>query len=202
VEVVSAGAVACRQRSLFAAGGGGEAREVDALLDRLSGRLGRAAVFEPKPVADAQPEHAWMVTAPGSRSGVGADRPAVASGSGRQEPRLRDRIRRGGARADSHGGPAAAGRRPIWMPPRPVRLEPLRTGLVSVAPDGPPVRFRLGEDVHAIAQAYGPERIETAWWRGPTVRRDYYVVETESGARFWLFRRLKDGAWFLHGMFA
>jgi protein ImuB len=56
--------------------------------------------------------------------------------------------------------------------------------------------------LHRIVQAYGPERIETAWWRGPTVRRDYYVVETDSGERFWLFRRLRDGSWFLHGMFA
>ena len=88
------------------------------------------------------------------------------------------------------------------MPPKPVPLEPLRAGLLAVAPDGPPVRFRLGDEVHDVAQALGPERIETAWWRGATVRRDYYVVETRSGARFWVFRRLRDGAWFLHGVFA
>jgi protein ImuB len=96
----------------------------------------------------------------------------------------------------------AAGRRPIWMLPRPLPLEPLRGGAVAVVSDAPPPRFRLGGTVHAIVQAHGPERIETAWWRGPTVRRDYYVVETESGGRFWLFRRLRDGGWFLHGMFA
>jgi hypothetical protein len=66
----------------------------------------------------------------------------------------------------------------------------------------PPVRFRLGDRMHRIVQAHGPERIETAWWRGPSVRRDYYVVETESGERFWVFRRLRDGGWFFHGMFA
>jgi protein ImuB len=94
------------------------------------------------------------------------------------------------------------------MPPKPVRLAPLAVHgqqpaeFLAVAPDGPPVRFRLGDEVHDVAAAHGPERIETAWWRGPTVRRDYYVVETRSGARFWLFRRLRDGAWFLHGVFA
>jgi len=82
------------------------------------------------------------------------------------------------------------------MPPRPLRLE-----VVSVAPDGPPVRFRLGGQTHEVVKAHGPERIETAWWRGPTVRRDYYVVDTETGARFWLFRRLRGGGWFLHGLF-
>ena len=63
--------------------------------------------------------------------------------------------------------------------------------------------------MHEVVKAYGPERIETAWWRGPTVRRDYYVVETGLGARYWIFRRLGSGSagrpgseWFLHGTFA
>ncbi len=177
VEVVAVAPVDCRQRSLFATGGNDAgAAEFGILLDRLAGRLGRAAVFEPRAVADAQPEQAWVAAPPGGR-------PAAL-------------------------GPAAAGRRPIWMAPKPVRLAPLaaRTGeppaFLAVAPDGPPVRFRLGDEVHDVAAAYGPERIETAWWRGATVRRDYYVVETRAGARFWLFRRLRDGGWFLHGIFA
>jgi protein ImuB len=193
VEVVAAGPVDCRQRSLFETAGDDGAVELASLLDRLAGRLGRAAVSEPRAVADAQPEHAWIAAPPGGRT----PRPATA---GRERPR-RD------------AGPvaivqAAAGRRPIWMPPKPVRLAPLAVHgqqpaeFLAVAPDGPPVRFRLGDEVHDVAAAHGPERIETAWWRGPTVRRDYYVVETRSGARFWLFRRLRDGAWFLHGVFA
>ena len=52
-----------------------------------------------------------------------------------------------------------------------------------------------------VVQSWGPERIETGWWRGRPVGRDYYGVETASAARFWLFRRLRDGKWFLHGMF-
>ena len=63
-----------------------------------------------------------------------------------------------------------------------------------------------------VVSAQGPERVETAWWRGPCVRRDYFVVEcvAESGAgsgeegveRWWIFRSLRDGGWFLHGFFA
>jgi protein ImuB len=187
VEVVATGPVECRQRPLFDTAAGGDSRqaaesraaEVSLLLDRLAGRLGRPAVYEPKPVADAQPEHAWIAAPPG--------------------------------RAATGGGlaPRVAGRRPVWMPPRPVPLEPVQTGLIAVAPDGPPARFRLAGMVHTVAEAHGPERIETAWWRGPTVRRDYYIVETESGARFWLFRRLggrprgpRDSGWYLHGVFA
>jgi protein ImuB len=194
VEVVAAGPVDCRQRSLFAVDQRADgAAEVGMLLDRLAGRLGRGAVFEPRPVADAQPEHAWIAAPPGSRSAVGG-----VAGGARERP-ARDRVRRDGAVASPQ---AAAGRRPIWMPPKPVRLEPLQAGLVAVAPDGPPVRFRLGDEVHDVAQSHGPERIETAWWRGATVRRDYFIVETRSGARFWVFRRLRDGVWFLHGVFA
>ena len=74
----------------------------------------------------------------------------------------------------------------------------------------PPARFRIGEQLHEVVKAHGPERIETAWWRGPTVRRDYYVVETKSGGRYWIFCRLRGGSgggraggeWFLHGRFS
>ncbi len=172
VEVVATAATVCRQRSLFGAADAAADGEAAALLDRLAGRLGRAAVCEPRLVADPQPEHAWLAAPPGA------------------------------AGAGMSGAGVVAGRRPVWLAPRPVRLEALRAGMVSVAPDGPPVRFRLGGRLHVVARALGPERIETAWWRGPTVRRDYYVAETETGERFWLFRSLRDGGWFLHGVFA
>ena len=48
----------------------------------------------------------------------------------------------------------------------------------------------------------GPERIESGWWDGRDVRRDYYVARTQSGARLWIFReRRAPGGWFLHGVF-
>ena len=43
-----------------------------------------------------------------------------------------------------------------------------------------------------IVECVGPERIETLWWRGPSVRRDYYRVTTESGRYLWIFQRLAD----------
>ena len=33
------------------------------------------------------------------------------------------------------------------------------------------------------------------------IARDYYRIETVTGQRFWLFRRLDDGRWFLHRVF-
>ncbi len=56
-----------------------------------------------------------------------------------------------------------------------------------------------GREQRAV-RTWGPERIATGWWRGQDVERDYYVVATEEGARWWVFRQ--DGRWFLHGCFA
>jgi len=50
----------------------------------------------------------------------------------------------------------------------------------------------------------GPERIESGWWDGGDVRRDYYVVQTSQGQRAWAFQPagVNEGAWMLHGWFA
>ena len=49
----------------------------------------------------------------------------------------------------------------------------------------------------------GPERIESGWWDGDDVRRDYFVVETRTGQRGWAFRTVGDeGPLLLHGWFA
>jgi len=180
VEVVAAAPALCRQRTLFSGASPGAsesaAAEVGMLFDRLGGRLGAKAVFEPQLVRDAQPEHAWVGMPPAG----GASRTA----------------------ASARPLAAPAERRPLWLLPRPVLLDVVAI-VPAVADAGrPPVRFRHGGQVHDVATAHGPERIETAWWRGPIVRRDYYVVETHAGERLWIFRRLKDGGWFLHGVFA
>jgi protein ImuB len=49
----------------------------------------------------------------------------------------------------------------------------------------------------------GPERIESGWWDGADVRRDYYLVETRSGQQGWAYRAVGEGGplW-LQGWFA
>lgn len=48
----------------------------------------------------------------------------------------------------------------------------------------------------------GPERIETGWWDGCEVTRDYYVMRDPQGAELWVYReRQPPHAWFLHGIF-
>ncbi|MNL65998.1 hypothetical protein D3C87_1904000 [compost metagenome] len=73
-------------------------------------------------------------------------------------------------------------------------------------PDYPPMLFRYQGKVHKIRKADGPERIEREWWLEGGLHRDYYCLEDESGARYWVFRLghydEKKPEWFIHGFFA
>ena len=69
--------------------------------------------------------------------------------------------------------------RPFWLLPLPA---PLARGSVTLLA--------------------GPERIESGWWDGDDVRRDYFVAEDSRGSRLWVFReRGGEGRWYLHGIF-
>ncbi|MFT4863248.1 MAG: protein ImuB [Pseudohongiellaceae bacterium] len=49
----------------------------------------------------------------------------------------------------------------------------------------------------------GPERIETYWWSGQDVRRDYYVAKELGGSRLWIYHECSgEKRWFLHGYFS
>ncbi len=70
--------------------------------------------------------------------------------------------------------------RPTWLLARPI---PLRD--------------------HALRLLAGPERIESDWWDGSDVQRDYYVIETHLGQRAWAFCSPGSvGPFMLHGWFA
>jgi protein ImuB len=83
--------------------------------------------------------------------------------------------------------PWPAFRRPMWLLPQP-RLLSERDGLPRRRG---PLRL-LGE----------PERIETGWWDGGEIARDYYTATDIHGVRLWIFReRAAPHRWFLHGVF-
>jgi protein ImuB len=106
----------------------------------------------------------------------------------------------------------ARGAWPVALP-RPIRLltPPQPVFALAKLPDEPPRAFIWKRRRFRIRRADGPERIHGEWWRRDSERlavRDYYQVEDEHGARFWLYRS-GDGvdpetgnlAWFLHGIF-
>jgi protein ImuB len=78
-------------------------------------------------------------------------------------------------------------RRPVWILPVPRRLQQA-----------------AGQPVHrgALCLESGPERIETGWWDGDDIRRDYYVARDRRGVCLWIYRDLRSAAdWYLHGIF-
>jgi protein ImuB len=53
----------------------------------------------------------------------------------------------------------------------------------------------------------GPERIESGWWDGRGVARDYYIARRtpharSHGAKLWVFQERQSKRWYLHGVFA
>lgn len=97
--------------------------------------------------------------------------------------------------------------------PRPARLlprpEPIET--MALLPDQPPVWIAWRGVRRRVRRADGPERIFGEWWKRDAEMiavRDYFRIEDEAGARYWIFRA-GDGEdagtgshrWFLHGLF-
>jgi protein ImuB len=48
----------------------------------------------------------------------------------------------------------------------------------------------------------GPERIESGWWDGADMARDYYLAREANGAQLWVFQDLRGGSWHVHGIWA
>jgi protein ImuB len=151
-------------------------QEFHLLIERLSHRLGEQAVLRPRLWPDAQPELAFRCAPWLGEKVAAAPQPPPLLPLG------------------------AAGKVPLR--PACLKARPVALAAVPLGPGGPPLYFPWRGQRHRVGHFWGPERIETGWWRERDVRRNYYLVETTAGKRFWLFRTLPEGAWFLHGTFA
>ncbi|MHA1573252.1 MAG: Y-family DNA polymerase [Alphaproteobacteria bacterium] len=150
------------------------------LVDRLTNRLGRARVSRLNARASHIPERAEVRT-----------------------PALSERTRKK--------------KEAVWpsrpTPPRPPFLltspEPIR--VIAEIPEGPPARFTWRRVEHRVVRAQGPERLAPEWWREIEAEksrtRDYYRIEDEGGAGYWVFREgfydcdEAPPRWFVHGLF-
>jgi protein ImuB len=164
--------------------GGEGSGDTGRLIDRLSNRLGVDRVLCLEPRASHLPERAEVA------------RPALHV-----------------AAAASRGETVPTGKalRPPFLLPAPELID-----VIAEVPEGPPARFTWRRVERRVARAEGPERIAPEWWReiGAPIEakasrtRDYYRIEDEAGAGYWVFREglygRDDGApaWFLHGVFA
>ena len=102
------------------------------------------------------------------------------------EPALPETTGNRGRHPKPKGAPASAEGKPLWLLAEPQLLDgdeqPCFEGMLEFES--------------------GPERIESGWWDGRDVRRDYYVARNPAGVRLWVFRdRDPTGRWFLHGVF-
>lgn len=200
LRVPAAEPVGDRQRQLFETDAEA-AEELAGLIDRLSNRLGREVVTRVMLVPDPQPEYACRFE-PVVSGAAGSETHAERSSTDRNvcaTPSLVAQTFLSVPPPKFEFSPECLRvfvHRPLLLWPEPVPVE-----VTSVVPDGPPIRFRWEGEDHAVARARGPERVEAGWWRGGDVRRDYYMVTTASGGRFWIFRQRDDGRWFMHGGF-
>jgi protein ImuB len=158
---------------------GDEAHPVVPLLDRLRARLGEDAVIRVMPHPEHRPERAWESRVKYDFSRVGESRPRY------------DFSRKG---SKSEGAARKVVSDPTFPDPRPVWL------LAEPEPIGHALETR------PWVLRDGPERIESGWWDGADVRRDYFVAQSPRGETVWLYRDHRygtdDGEWFVHGLFA
>lgn len=158
--------------------GGAAGAEAPELIERLRARLGPEAVYGLQVLPGHRPENTWGVREPAGPMG----QPVADPGAAPSEVKGRSR---GRGTPETTRWPAF--RRPMWLLSVPKLLSerdglPRRRG---------PLRL-LGEG----------ERIETGWWDGGDIARDYYTALDLHGVRLWIYReRAAPHRWFLHGVF-
>jgi protein ImuB len=172
------------------------AADLDRLYDRMTSRLGPLAVTRSRLVDTHVPEQAVCLE------------PMVA------------------ANDDAPFDFSRVASRPLRLLPTP---EPIT--VTAEVPDGPPVTMVWRRVNYYIVQASTADRIGIDWWALPepvpsthnnpgdeaesaaahyedaAVTRDYFVIEDETGNRFWVFREglYASGItprWFMHGLYA
>jgi protein ImuB len=148
------------------------------LVERLRARLGNGAVHALACVPEHRPEAAWRAVEPTATKPRARQQASSRSAApNASSPAVPLPWR--GERSAARPGEG----RPLWLLDRP---EPC--------------------DVDRLVLEEGPECIESGWWDGHDVARDYYIARNAQGARLWVFRKRREttaGArWFLHGWFA
>jgi protein ImuB len=148
------------------------------LVDRLRARLGEDAVVRVTTRAEHRPEQAARDIAVSAAGGGGPATKRQATAR-RAKPSMTD------------SGTLPEAPRPLWLLAEPQPLAHL---------------FEKTPWIPAWKLRDGPERIESGWWDGADVRRDYFIAESPERELQWIYRDHRygsdDGEWFLHGVFA
>ena len=159
------------------------------LVDSLSSRMGRGAVVAPTLQRDPQPELAYSW------------RPLTGWKKDGKVQETKRKLARAPKRnfSEERGIEPSADelwRRPmrLFHPAKPIEIQRLDA-------NGSPVRMIYQGSPLSVAQAIGPERIDTGWWQGATQQREYFRVALSTGTWLWVYRDCRQQKWFLHGEF-
>ena len=172
-----------QQTDLFDGQSTDERQQLSRLVDNLSSRLGRQQVLQANVQRQSQPELACTLSPMTGRRVDGQHQ----STNRKLSSRLAKR------RAEPSADDPL--RRPIKLLTTPAAIDAL-----AIA-DGPPAQFTFQGKTYLVHNHWGPERLESGWWRGPSHRRDYFRIATTDGSWWWIFRELNSSRWFMHGMF-
>lgn len=91
------------------------------------------------------------------------------------------------ADSDKTGEKLEIGSRPLWLLESPRAIQEI---------DSTP-HYR-----GALKLVAGPERLESGWWDGEDIARDYFIAENPEHSLLWIFQDRKTTSWYLHGVFA
>lgn len=146
---------------------------LDQLIEQLQARLGDHRVKSISSMAEHCPEYASQQP----------DCHQAAAEKLNTDQRNQMRQKQGIASQTTASNP-----RPFWLLQEPKQLFIRRGRLYHRKP---------------VSIISGPERIETYWWSGTDMCRDYYIAQENNGSRLWIYReRTDERNWYLHGVFA
>jgi protein ImuB len=151
------------------------------LIERLQTRLGRHQVQRLLIAEDHRPEAAYRIDVIDDLSPLA---PVAGTGTARYPRHRTDPP--SGRSGHTHTLP-----RPLWLLRAPIALSERNHRPYWHSP---------------LALLAGPERIESGWWDGRLIQRDYFIAEDEAHALYWIYReRLPDTdsgqGWFVQGRF-
>ncbi|MFO1062905.1 MAG: hypothetical protein U0892_03405 [Pirellulales bacterium] len=185
MQIVHAAPVQWQQSELFDDAAREHRRQLGRLIDKLSSRLGRDNVLEARIERNAEPESAASFRPLTGRRRDGRSESTV--------KKLTSRL----AHAAVGPTPNDPLRRPTQLlhPPQAI----LATG--DGLPSSPPASFTWNDRRYYVVRCWGPERLESGWWKGPSMRREYFRVECSGGEWFWIYHDLTAQRWYMNGLY-
>ena len=155
------------------------------LIDRLTSRLGKKRVLRPHLSAEAQPEFSFEMHAvveldmqrwcnhvlrPARNSSEASGGHPFRLATRSEGPAQQSTLRLGIGAAIVNGFAAVMA----------LELHRWKSNVTAKSRTGAPVRLFHSGNWQQVIRFWGPERIETGWWRSRAVRREYFRVEIDS----------------------